>query len=237
MKFTIIVPTYNNVESIPRTVLSVINQTYEDWELIVVDDGSDDGTTEKLVWFADRLKGKMRIVKHASNMQRVVARNTGMKQAQGEWIIWLDADDMLFPYYLEVLDEATKKFPNAKVFNWGACLTWKNYKTTIRTSSKHNKGEIFKSGDVMSGGFMFKRECLELTGYLPEHRNPFDFGKAIKLDHPEIVPLYGDQNDLGNPWGDDWAMFYKLSRHFEPHWLEIAPYMVFVRTGNEKREL
>ena len=95
---SIIIPSYNRAELISHTLKSVIQQTYKNWELIIVDDGSLDNTREVVkpflnddrIFFVDRPKDRLR----GGN----AARNYGMKLAKGEYIKWLDSDDLLAPH-------------------------------------------------------------------------------------------------------------------------------------------
>lgn len=233
MKYSIITPAHNNEQTIKRNVLSVLNQSFTDWEHIIVDDGSVDNTFDVLKPFIEKLQPRLRIIKHDITKQRAVSRNDGMRAAEGEWICWLDADDYYLPYYLEVMNQAIEKYPDKKLFNFGGIVTWNNWISQVKMSKEHHKLEEFKSGDVMSGGFIFKKECLQQTGFLPEVNDPYAFGREMKLRYREIEAMYGDKDDLGNPWGDDWAMFYMLTRYFEPQHFNVSPYIVNIR-GDKK---
>lgn len=227
MKYSIITPYYNPTPDIINTINSVKMQMFTDYEHILVNDGSDEPLPEH--FFHHIQIAGIDLPKHS---QRVVARNAGMKEAVGEWIIWLDADDFMFPYYLELMNQLTMKYPDTDVFNFGGVICANDWGNRIASGRAYHKGEVFKSGGVMTGGFMFRRSCLDKTGLLPEGENPYVFGAKILEEFPEVKPLYKEgQMDLGNPWGDDWAMFYKLTRHFEPVYLNAAPYMVMVRNG------
>lgn len=96
--FSIIIPTYNRAKEIGKTLDSVINQTYKDYEIIVVDDFSNDGTEE--------LIKKMNIpnliyIKNQRSKGACGARNTGSEIAKGEWLAFLDSDDSWEPNKLE----------------------------------------------------------------------------------------------------------------------------------------
>jgi hypothetical protein len=52
----------------------------------------------------------------------------------------------------------------------------------------------------------------------------------MREKNPELDELYSEQYDLGNPWGDDWAMFYNLTREYQPQFIQVAPYVIMVRT-------
>lgn len=91
--FSIVLPTYNRAHMLSKAVESVISQTFTDWELILVDDGSSDNTKELVDSFAD---SRIRYL-YQTNQERSVARNNGINHAEGEYICFLDSDD----YFLE----------------------------------------------------------------------------------------------------------------------------------------
>jgi glycosyltransferase involved in cell wall biosynthesis len=93
--FSIIIPTYNRRDLLRRTLDSVRAQTFTDFETIVVDDGSTDGTMEYLA----RLAGKVRVIQQA-NAGPGAARNAGVAVAAGTYLAFLDSDDMWFPWTL-----------------------------------------------------------------------------------------------------------------------------------------
>ena len=178
-KFSIITPVFNGEKTISRTIKSVINQSFEDWEYIIVDDNSTDESRGIANSF--RLIDKRITLLHSTEHQhKAISRNIGMDRATGEWICWLDADDFYLPFYLEVLDQAMRRFPNYDVFYFGGIVVWNNWGVSLRMPLVHHKDEIFGSGDIMSGGFIFRRACLEKTGFLPEARDPYTFGRKIK---------------------------------------------------------
>lgn len=101
MFFSIIIPTYNRSELLTPTILSVQNQTFEDWECIIVDDGSTDGTRERV----EEIKKTDPRIKYVyqENAERSAARNNGIKNSSGEYICFLDSDDLYFSNHLENL--------------------------------------------------------------------------------------------------------------------------------------
>lgn len=103
MKFSIILPTYNRAHLISNSIKSVLNQSFDDWELIIVDDGSTDNTKELISSF---IKKDSRIKYFVQeNSERSKARNNGIKNASGEWICFLDSDDK---YHFTHLEEFKK---------------------------------------------------------------------------------------------------------------------------------
>ena len=95
---SVIIPTYNRERTLLRAVNSVLGQTYGNIELIVVDDGSKDGTADSLKEISDP---RLRLVRTESNMGACAARNLGIAMAQGEWVAFQDSDDFWYPEKLE----------------------------------------------------------------------------------------------------------------------------------------
>ncbi len=94
---SVVIPAYNAEETICAAVESALAQSYPEVEVVVVDDGSTDGTAEVLSSFGSRI-----LLKRQDNQERAAARNTGTALASGEWINFLDADDELLPDKLAV---------------------------------------------------------------------------------------------------------------------------------------
>ena len=93
MRFSIIIPTDNRAAFLPKAIESVLAQTYADWELIIVDDGSTDNTREVVSQYKDERVTYI----YQENAERSAARNNGIVHAKGEYVCFLDSDD----YYLE----------------------------------------------------------------------------------------------------------------------------------------
>jgi glycosyltransferase involved in cell wall biosynthesis len=97
--FSVIVPTYNRADVLPRAIKSVLEQSFRDLELLVVDDGSDDDIAGVVEQFDDR---RLRYMSE-SHCGVSAARNAGAAAAQGEWLVFLDNDDELVPDALSLL--------------------------------------------------------------------------------------------------------------------------------------
>jgi glycosyltransferase involved in cell wall biosynthesis len=89
-KVSVIIPTYNRLPMLKEAINSVLAQNFEDMELIVVDDGSTDGTAEEM----KRYGGRVRLIQHSENRGVSAARNRGILQAKSKYIAFLDSDDL-----------------------------------------------------------------------------------------------------------------------------------------------
>ena len=108
MVFSIIIPVYNSQNYIRKCISSVLNQTFKDWEIILVDDGSTDGSAEICDYFSktdDRIS-----VYHRKNSGVSSARNFGISCANGDRVMFLDSDDELAPETLKILFEEINKY-------------------------------------------------------------------------------------------------------------------------------
>ena len=117
--FSIVIPTYNRAHLIGNTIQSLLAQTFTDFEIIVVDDGSTDDT-EKLIGEMDDVR--IRYYKK-TNGGVSSARNYGITYCQGEFVNFFDSDDLAYPNHLQEADTFIKANPQAKIilfdFEWG----------------------------------------------------------------------------------------------------------------------
>lgn len=109
---SIVIPLYNKAESILLTLDCVLRQTYTDWEVVVVDDGSTDGSGEMLGSINDP---RFRLIRQ-QNAGVSAARNRGIAETKGEFVAFLDADDEWDHHYLESQMELVGKYPECQTF-------------------------------------------------------------------------------------------------------------------------
>ena len=142
-KISVIIPVYNVAPYLEKCVKSVINQSYGDLEIILVDDGSNDGSGK----ICDELKktDSRIIVIHQENQGRSVARNRGLDRATGEWIAFLDSDDWLEMEAYEVLLSIAKNY-NADITS---CLSRVVYNGESNIESNES-GDVYEYNDLMS---------------------------------------------------------------------------------------
>src|SRR3989442_4172090 len=113
--FSIVIPTYNRAALIGATLESIWQQTYQHFELIVVDNCSQDQTEEVLVPHVKA--GRIRYIKHDRNYERARFRNTGMSAAQGDFVTLLDSDDFMYQTNLADAASYARANPDIKCFH------------------------------------------------------------------------------------------------------------------------
>lgn len=103
--FSVIIPSYNRAHLIAATLRSVVSQTFTNWEIVLIDDGSTDNTKEVVESFADsRIK-----YFYQQNAERSAARNNGISKSTGQFICFLDSDDAWLPHHLQTMFDAIQK--------------------------------------------------------------------------------------------------------------------------------
>lgn len=109
VKFSIVIPLYNKKHHIYETLNSVFSQTFHDYEVILVDDGSTDGSLSEVTAFNE----PNFVIIRQKNSGVSVARNRGIREAKGKYIAFLDADDIWYSNYLEEINALIEQYPNA----------------------------------------------------------------------------------------------------------------------------
>lgn len=240
MRATVVIPVYNREDTIDRCIKSIAQQGLSGWEIMVVDDASTDDTNKHLVKWEKKHPQNIIGLKFKEHQERVLAFNSGINYARGDWIIMLDSDDELVSHFIKAFEDARQLYPLARMFNWGSLVHWRNAegrytKTDIRETFKPpvlDDGTIgvFKSGEICSGGFAFQREMIYEKGHIPKANNPYTLGEKFLKWYPELKPLYNEgQTDLGNPWGQDFCYFYHLTRGLDAQELQSLDQILHIQ--------
>lgn len=133
--FTVVIPLYNKELSIENTINSVLNQTYQDFEIIVVNDGSTDNGARII----EGINDDRILLIHQENQGVSAARNLGIKAANKKWIAFLDGDDLWQVNHLEEITKMMAMFPNEKVY-----VTSFEYSDKRKMFKHSRKSPIFK---------------------------------------------------------------------------------------------
>lgn len=181
-KVSIITAAYNAEEYIAETIESVLNQSYNNWEMIIVDDGSTDRTKESVVAF---LKDKRIKYFYQKNQKQLIARNNAFKLTKGEYIAILDADDVWMPTKLDKQLKLISKNPSMGIVYTGVQKINKNGKNIYTKPTKDITGNPLKyqivSNNMAFSSFLIKKEAIFpdfLYRYFP---NTCDEYLTIKL--------------------------------------------------------
>ena|GEM_PF-401592 len=202
-KLSVIIPTYNRAAFLGAAMDSVLNQTFRDFELIIVDDGSTDDTAALV---ASRNDPHIRYI-HQANAGETAARNTGIAHALGALIGFLDSDDVMLPHNLETLVGILDSRPDVDVaYGWfyfmnvdGSPLSWVHGQLTGVIPPQHDvawpnekvlmsgtclEGKVFeqmlleREGTIVIGGALIRRARIDkIGGFDParKHQGHWDF--------------------------------------------------------------
>jgi glycosyltransferase involved in cell wall biosynthesis len=165
---SVIIPTFNRAQKVVRAISSVLSQAFTDVEIIVVDDGSTDGTKKEVEQFDDLVT----YVAHSSNLGVSAARNTGIKRSGAPLIAFLDSDDHWLPEKLAVQVCFFNDHPKAVACQTGEL--WIRNGRRVNPMKKHLKpsGNIFEASLklclVSPSAVMLKQSLLDEVGFFDE---------------------------------------------------------------------
>jgi len=173
-KVSVIIPTYNRANLLKRAIESVLNQTFQDFELIVVDDGSTDNTKEVVAEFQKR-DPRIKYIWQENSGGPAKPINTGIKNSKGQYIAILESDDEWLPEKLEKHIEILEKFKNVGLVSCCAFRIFpdgkkKLYKPPYLGIFEKTKWKIFweKWGIISLSTIIIKREVIEKIGMFDE---------------------------------------------------------------------
>ncbi len=190
-RISIIMPVWNGEKFLAAAVDSVLAQTFRDFELLVIDDGSTDQTSEILQSYTDP---RLRVVRldHAGI---VVALNQGMALARADWVARLDADDVSEPRRLELQWQAVSRHPQAVLCHTAATFFGEAGITPgaarLPRSRSFTALRLCYQCPIIHSSVLFKKAAaLEAGGYLPEERHAEDFSLwGRMLEQGEFIGL------------------------------------------------
>lgn len=166
---SVILPTYNRASLLPRAIKSVLNQTYKNLELIIIDDHSTDNTKKIVGDFKDK---RIRYVRHKKNRGAAASRNTGIKLAKGEYIAFQDSDDEWLPKklgkHIEIFKGLSKRYGVVYADCW---IIEGSKKYLISSKFDQKSGSIKK--DILKGNFItiqavVRKSCFSNIGLFDE---------------------------------------------------------------------
>lgn len=169
--FSIIVPAYNASRYIEKTLVSVFQQTFRSYELIVVDDGSSDSTVSIVETIFGRFQQfECHLVKNVH--QGIAAtRNSGIRMARGEWVAFLDADDLWYPEKLRHIYEYLCVHPKCRwICHDEVCVSADGQRRVNRYGPRAGYEQLLFEGNCLStSATAVRRTCLSEVGYFAEN--------------------------------------------------------------------
>lgn len=162
MTFSIIIPLYNKEQTIVGSILSVLTQTRQDFEIIIVDDGSSDNSLTA----AKSVDDPRISIFQRTNYGPSSARNYGIRMSHGKWIVFLDADDKLLPTALSDFASAIQEVPycdivyGTTIFNNNGHLSFFPLQSSRSIIRKPYKEAFFRKLSIAAGSACFKRDIL-----------------------------------------------------------------------------
>ncbi|MGB7710056.1 MAG: glycosyltransferase [Microcoleus sp.] len=220
---SVIIPCYNQSHFLPQAVTSVINQTYKNWEIIIINDGSLDTTStvaKKLI--AANPQHKIRLVEQA-NQGISMARNTGTAAAKGEYIMPLDADDILAANALICLLEICLK---SKV----PCVAFGSYQlfgTENRTVPSYDlySPENIKQSNMIHPSSLYHKSVLDLVrGYKSEMKEGYEDWEFWVNCHKHSIPFLGTREIVVNYRRAHGSMLEKAQQYHHKLVAQIVSY-------------
>jgi len=207
---SVVVPAHNAADTVGETIESALRQTMGDLEVIVVDDGSSDDTGARVEAIADP---RLRLVRQ-ENGGAAAARNAGIRQARGEWVAFLDADDVWLPHKLEVQLAVLEANPGVSAVQSGAYFVDDRLRPLeVRRCFQPDDSLLtflrFQNLPNAASTWVIQRGALERFGM-------FDASLAIL---------------------EDWDISIKAARHCDPISIEEPLSLYRVHPGNRSRNL
>lgn len=255
---SVIVPIYNKKQYLERCINSIINQTYKNLEIILVDDGSTDGSEKIVDNYAK--KDKRVIVIHQRNGGQSRARNAGIEKSRGQFISFVDSDDEISPNFYEKLfcfmpgsslavcgvkykklgvgteNDVYLKKPRTRRKN-ESLGSYVSFLLTIDGRMYSSCNKLFRADIIRNSDLRFEtgRNFAEDTKFVLDYLKCVD-GEISFIPEPLYIYNYGTENSTikksGKDW-NNWARSYKDLKHFVGKKFDLSEsfwlFMVFIR--------
>lgn len=192
--FSIVIPVYNKEKFVAKTIKSVLEQTFTDYEIIIVNDGSNDQSEAQIL----ALKNNRIQYYSKINEGVALARNFGIEKATSDYICFLDADDFWYPNFLETMQRFTSELPEQKVFAAAIEIETKN--NTIPAHYSIPKKSDFEIVNFFDAS---QKECVLWTSSVCIHKSVFD---QVGTFDPKIK--YGEDTEMWIRIGLEFPMVF-----------------------------
>ncbi|WP_370390814.1 glycosyltransferase family 2 protein [uncultured Winogradskyella sp.] len=224
---SVIIPYFKNAQQIERSLKSVIKQTYQDYEIIIINDASPDW--HKALAIIEQFKDKrIKTLSHTSNKNGAAARNTGIKAAMGQYIAFLDADDEWMPNHLEILLQVQQENNADLVYSSCTVYSSNNFKYTLPRhsllESKNLSEYLFCENGFIQTSCLLVKTKIALDNLFNENlKRHQDYDFLLRLENAGVkffwskdssVIVHWEENDIdkkGGTWkySENWFLGYK----------------------------
>jgi glycosyltransferase involved in cell wall biosynthesis len=180
---SVVIPAFNEEKYIKKSITSILNQTYQNFEILVLDDASTDNTTEIVKSIGDY---RITLIENKTNQGVVKNLNTALNVAKGKYFARMDADDMSLPDRLEKQVRLMESDDNCAMTGTGVCfLNYRQQEFKNKIPVLDDKGirqEMLTHNPVNTGSAMYRKKLLlEVGGFNPEHNRGEGYSILLKL--------------------------------------------------------
>ena len=218
MKVSVVIPTYNSEKYLDECLKSVINQTFKDYEIIIVDNNSQDSTVEKINGYIEKYP-KISLIRLDENLKQGIARNIGVQNSIGEYIMFVDSDDKVSPEFInKMYNKIISDGSDITICRWApfdnktgkinykhgyanfhrlpeqfrkTSFTWKDIKEEFFSQSNVPWDKIYKKS------FLIQKN-VEFPGGMFFEDNVFSFDALIKAEKITVI--------------DECLIYYRVNR-------------------------
>lgn len=207
---SVVMPAFNAEKTIGQAIRSVLKQTHRKLELLIIDDGSADGTLSIAEAYAKQDE-RIRILRNGGNRGVSYSRNHGVKEARAEWIAFLDSDDLWAPEKLEKQIPAINSNPSCRLFYTGSAFVdeqGEGYEYILRVPERLTYRDLLKQNLISCSSVLAEKAALEEH---PMQRDPMiheDFATwlnilrdgacAVGVDEPLLIYRLSGKSKSGN---------------------------------------
>jgi len=176
---SIITPSYNSLKFIAKTINSVLDQTYQEWEMIIIDDCSSDASIDIIEKYIEN-DNRIKCIKLEKNVGPANARNVGIQEAKGKYIAFLDSDDIWFPNKLEKQIEFMQKNDLSLTYSSYETIDENNLKINIRfVKEEISYEDMLKSNHI--GNLTGIYDCEKIGKYYMDDVGHEDYTLWLKI--------------------------------------------------------
>ena len=221
----VIIPAFNAARTLPIALESVAAQTFDDWQILLVDDGSTDGTAQLIAPFFNRFGPKIKFIQQ-ENRGLPAARNTAIRSSAAEFVALLDADDVWLPQRLEESVKILQERPQAGLAYGGiVAIDQDGWPTgTFDGNRKHAEGRIapqiyMRKVDLPCPTLTFRRSCLEEVGLFDETMRATEdrdlcLRVALRYEVAFVPAVIAQYRVSANSMTTDPQRMYQAQMHF-----------------------